>query len=399
MKMSNEQITVSIIMPIYNGEKYLATALDDLINQTFDNFEIICVNDGSTDESSEIINHYASKDSRIIRIDQENRGVAAARNAGIDQARGRYIVFCDDDDLFSPCMLEKMVAAMNEYDADICIPNGYKLDMADSERVVEFDFVNKKFLPEQMCFSPQEAGRFLLNFPTFFIYKMYRTSFVRENDMHFDAKRAEEDALFFTQALLLARRIVVILDRLFYYRVNDGASVSDEIFKDSILAGYESMLTVKSMLQEYGIYDDPDFHQSYVNRALTKTMDYRSRTKDFRSLSTLFNKLVNENGLEEMDLLGHEPDYYYNQQHYQELQALASSEDAEEYLFYLFDTSRNNLVLEKRRNRDLKAKVAEQKKQLVKKTQEYKDFRARAIPINPQLKKVLRKLRHPFSKR
>lgn len=100
-----------------------------------------------------------------------------------------------------------------------------------------------------------------------------------------------------------------------------------------------------------------------------------------------------------MDLLGHEPDYYYNLQHYQELQALASSEDAEEYLFYLFDTSRNNLVLEKRRNRDLKAKVAEQKKQLAKKTQEYKDFRARAIPINPQLKKALRKLRHPFSKR
>lgn len=81
-----------------------------------------------------------------------------------------------------------------------------------------------------------------------------------------------------------------------------------------------------------------------------------------------------------MDLLGHEPDYYYNQQHYQELQALASSEDAEEYLFYLFDASRNNLILEKRRNRDLKAKVAEQKKQLAKKTQSTKIFERGRYP-------------------
>ena len=296
-------------------------------------------------------------------------------------------------------MLEAMVGTMERNNADICIPNGYKLDMADNERVVDFNFINTKFLPEEECFSPLDAGKYLLNFPTFFIYKMYRLSFVREHGIFFDARRAEEDALFFTQALLLSERITVVKDRLFYYRVNAGDSVSDLIYQQDILAGYESMLTVKALMMEYGMYEDAAFHQSYVNRALTKTMDYRSRTKNFESLSTLFGKLVLEDGLSDMDLLGHEPDYYYNQQHYQELQALASSKDAEEYLFCLFDTSRNNLVLEKRRNRDLKAKVAEQKKQLAKKTQEYKDFRARAIPINPQLKKVLRKLRHPFSKR
>ena len=296
-------------------------------------------------------------------------------------------------------MLEAMVGTMERNNADICIPNGYKLDMADNERVVDFNFINTKFLPEKECFSPRDAGKYLLNFPTFFIYKMYRLSFVREHGIFFDARRAEEDALFFTQALLLSERITVVKDRLFYYRVNAGDSVSDLIYQQDILAGYESMLTVKALMMEYGMYEDAAFHQSYVNRALTKTMDYRSRTKNFESLSTLFGKLVLEDGLNDMDLLGHKPDYYYNQQHYQELQALASSKDAEGYLFYLFDTSRNNLVLEKRRNRDLKAKVAEQKKQLAKKTREYKDFRARAIPINPQLKRALRKLRHPFRKR
>lgn len=103
--------------------------------------------------------------------------------------------------------------------------------------------------------------------------------------------------------------------------MNAGDSVSDLIYKQDILAGYESMLTVKVLMMEYGMYEDAAFHQSYVNRALTKTMDYRSRTKNFESLSTLFGKLVLEDGLNDMDLLGHEPDYYYNQQHYQELQA------------------------------------------------------------------------------
>lgn len=87
------------------------------------------------------------------------------------------------------------------------------------------------------------------------------------------------------QALLLSERITVVKDRLFYYRVNAGDSVSDLIYKQDILAGYESMLTVKVLMMEYGMYEDAAFHQSYVNRALTKTMDYRSRTKNFESLS------------------------------------------------------------------------------------------------------------------
>lgn len=397
--MSSDQTTVSVIMPIYNGEKHLAETLDDIVSQSLADFEIICVNDGSTDLSESIVKEYAEKDSRVKIINQANAGVASARNTGIENARGRYIMFCDDDDLFAPNMLETMVGAMEKNSADICIPNGYKLDMADNKRVVDFNFINTKFLPEKECFSPRDAGKYLLNFPTFFIYKMYRLSFIKEHGIFFDARRAEEDALFFTQALLLSERITVVRDRLFYYRVNAGDSVSDLIYQQDILAGYESMLTVKALMMEYGMYEDAAFHQSYVNRALTKTMDYRSRTKNFESLSTLFDKLVLEDGLNDMDLLGHDADYYYNQQHYQELQALASSEDAEEYLFYLFDTSRNNLVLEKRRNRDLKTKVSEQKRQLAKKIQEYKDLRAATIPINPKVKRALRKLGRAFRKK
>ena len=134
--MEKEPI-VSIVVPVYNGERYLRDSLDSLLAQTFRDFEIICVNDGSTDSSESIINEYLERDSHIRVVNQANAGVASARNTGIENAKGRYLMFCDDDDLFAPNMLKTMVDAMERNNADICIPNGYKLDMADNERVVD----------------------------------------------------------------------------------------------------------------------------------------------------------------------------------------------------------------------------------------------------------------------
>lgn len=353
---------VSLVMPVYNGEDYIREAIDSILTQTLQDFELICVDDGSTDGTSSILDTYKAEDERIRVVRQENAGVSAARNMGLANAQGKYVLFCDDDDLFDSCMLEKMVAKMDRFAADICIPNGYKLDASDDNRVMKSRFINLEFIPNQDCFTPEEAGKYLLNFPTFYIYKMYRRAFLEENGILFGAQRAEEDALFFTKALLLAQRITVLKDRVFYYRINTGTSVSDFIFENDILAGYESMLLVKGIMQRSGMYDDPDFHQSFVNRALTKTMNYRGRTKDFASLKTLFDKLVLDEGLLEMDLLGHDADYFYNESHYRELMVMANCSNADEYLFYLYDTSRNALRMAKREVGDLKREVKRMKK-------------------------------------
>lgn len=99
-----EKITpkVSIIVPVYNVENYLRKCLDSLINQTLKNIEIICINDGSTDNSLSILEEYASKDERIIVINQENAGVSSARNRGLEIATGEYIAFVDADDSVTP---------------------------------------------------------------------------------------------------------------------------------------------------------------------------------------------------------------------------------------------------------------------------------------------------------
>ena len=106
-----ENIKVSVILPVYNGETYLSECLDAILGQTLKEIEVICVNDGSTDRSPEILREYAARDSRIRVIDQENTGAGAARNNGMAQARGEYLSFLDADDFFEPQMLEARTKA------------------------------------------------------------------------------------------------------------------------------------------------------------------------------------------------------------------------------------------------------------------------------------------------
>ena len=107
-------IDVSIIVPIFNKERFLKDCLDSLINQTYKNIEIICINDGSTDHSLDILRDYADKDDRLIIISQENKGAGNARNTGIKIATGRYLQFLDADDFFELDMLEDMIKQADE---------------------------------------------------------------------------------------------------------------------------------------------------------------------------------------------------------------------------------------------------------------------------------------------
>jgi len=114
---------ISIIIPIYNSEKYLSRCLETVINQTYSKLEIILVNDGSRDKSLDICKHYQSKDSRIIIIDKINEGVSVARNTGIEAATGKYIGFVDADDWIEPSMYESMLNNIEQYKCNIAFCN------------------------------------------------------------------------------------------------------------------------------------------------------------------------------------------------------------------------------------------------------------------------------------
>ena len=116
---------VSVIVPVYNVSEYLGQCLDSILLQTLQDIEVICVNDGSTDDSLDILQGYAMFDERLKIISQENAGAGAARNNGIKHATGEYIICLDSDDFFEPDMLEKMVAKAEEDGSDVVVCDFY----------------------------------------------------------------------------------------------------------------------------------------------------------------------------------------------------------------------------------------------------------------------------------
>lgn len=116
----NKVPVISVIMPVYNAEKYLGEAIQSILDQTFRDLEFIIINDGSTDKSLNIINGYARKDDRVVVIDRENRGIVATLNEGIESAKGKYIARMDADDISLPIRLEKQLELMGKENLDIC---------------------------------------------------------------------------------------------------------------------------------------------------------------------------------------------------------------------------------------------------------------------------------------
>ena len=134
---------ISVIIPVYNVEAYLEQCLDSVINNTYKNLEIICVNDGSPDNSQSILERYAAQDDRIKVIVQQNMGLSAARNSGLRVAMGQYVAFVDSDDVVSPVLYEKLVWALEKYDADI-VATGYthELNQVMYSRSVDLDRIH-----------------------------------------------------------------------------------------------------------------------------------------------------------------------------------------------------------------------------------------------------------------
>lgn len=146
---------LSIIVPIYNVEPYLSRCIDSILEQTYNDFELILINDGSPDRCAEIMEEYAKKDQRIVTIYQENKGVSAARNAGLKIAQGKYIGFVDPDDYIDQQCYEKMILALENVDADIACCNWDFLDihgktrghlMSDmNDNMTQIEFVSRLF--------------------------------------------------------------------------------------------------------------------------------------------------------------------------------------------------------------------------------------------------------------
>lgn len=249
---------VSVIIPVYNAEKYLRECLDSVVNQTLRDIEIICVDDGSTDSSPAVLAEYASRDSRVRVLTQENRYAGAARNAGMKIARGDYLSFLDADDVFDPDMLRKMFLDADARDADVVICRADRFSDSLEARTPVPWTVRPELLdvPATTVFSYKNFCRDAFTFCIGWTWdKLFSRRFIEEQGLSFSETRSTNDAYFTFLAVIFARRISFV-DRVFVHQRVHADSLSRTREKDPLCYWQVVRDMKRAILARPGLWDE-----------------------------------------------------------------------------------------------------------------------------------------------
>lgn len=218
---------ISVIVPVYNASKYIRRCLDSLLSQSFFDIEIVVINDGSTDESLSIIKGYVDADRRVRAINQRNLGLGAARNRGINEARGLYLSFVDADDLAEPHMLESLYRALKEFDADISLCQLQRVSLGEEGKRRVLGELGFSALPLRknvihVAITGLEALQLQLDMISTVMGsacgKLIRRELFNNSDILFpEQHRFSEDAVTIAQLYLHARKVVLVRENLYEY--------------------------------------------------------------------------------------------------------------------------------------------------------------------------------------
>ena len=230
---------VTVIIPVYNAEKFLEECLNSIINQTLSDIEIIIVNDGSTDSSAEICKKYTEKDNRIKYIEKDNSGKGETCNVAMDIATGEYLSFIDADDYIKRDMMEALYKKANEYDADIVKAEWYRNSYK----------INSMVLDKQLNEFPQNRIITLKEYPDLLIVQptlwsgIYKTEFINRNNIRYlETPGAFQDVAFTHKVFYFAQSIVLLPEPYVYYRIdNDTSSVHSGSNSAIIFYEYEEI--------------------------------------------------------------------------------------------------------------------------------------------------------------
>lgn len=247
-------VEVSIIVPVYNVEEYLEECMDSLCNQTFEDIEIICINDGSSDNSLEILEKYAENDDRISIYSQENKGLSASRNVGMKKVNGKYVYFMDSDDVLELNAMEVLHDLAEEKALDLIIFKMINFYDGTGERF-ESEYYNMEFLKESVgedVFSYDDVKEDIVKIVANAQSKLYKADLIR--DMEFKEGCIFEDNPFLIEVILKAERIYFLNEFLYLKRVRKDSitSSNDERFVDIIPIAN----TIIDLTKKYGRYDE-----------------------------------------------------------------------------------------------------------------------------------------------
>lgn len=278
---------VSVIIPVYNVEAYLRECLDSVINQTLKEIEIICVDDGSTDSSLEILKEYAKKDNRISVLTQENLHAGVARNAGLAVAKGEYLSFLDSDDFFELDMLKETYNKVKSDSTDVCIFSAIMLDYKENE---------KKEMP-WLCKSKKEIINmkdikdkiFDITSPNCW-NKIFKKDIINCYNLRFQSLINANDVYFSYMAVVVSKKISILNKKFINYRYNTGKQITSGLSQNSALNIYYALAKLKKQILE--LKGDEFLSKTFYNMCVCAlTYQRKQNVQSFEKEIETFEKL------------------------------------------------------------------------------------------------------------
>lgn len=305
---------VSVIIPIYNAAEFLEECLDSVLAQTLTDIEVICVNDGSPDNSLDILREYEKKDSRVKVIDQENQGAGAARNHGMAVARGEYLSFLDSDDFFDKDMLKEAYEAAHACEADVCV---FAADLFNHTTKTYRDCTwafRKHLFPDRNPFSPLDEDvrdnifRMFNGWPW---DKLFRREFVERIGLQYQNLRTTNDMFFVFIGLARAKKVITV-DKILAHQREEVKTSLSRTREKSWNCFYTALLAMQEELKKRRLYDR--LERAFVNWALNFSL-WQLNTMQGEVFPKTYNLLKKE-GFEQFDITRHDRSYFYSQKEY-----------------------------------------------------------------------------------
>lgn len=268
---------VSVIIPVYNSEKYISKCIESVLNQTFQDFEIIVINDGSKDNSQSILENYKQKYSeKIVLVKQQNMGVSKTRNKAIEMARGEYIMFIDNDDYIDKDYIENFVKEIENGNYDVVL-GGYKRPNEEGKIIKELKL------------SQEEWSKFMIFAPW---ARIYKKNYLIKNDIKFLPVNIGEDVYFNIQAMLLSDKIKII-DYIGYNWFFNTKSVSNTTQKNiKNLQVYELLNNCYEVLNQKKILEKHyEIVEMYFIRYIVWFLLFSTKKVDSKTIKTEYDKI------------------------------------------------------------------------------------------------------------
>lgn len=339
MQLFRSAPCVSVVIPVYNAKRYLEACVQSLEEQSLRSFELICVDDGSTDGSAELLGTLAKRYENLRILSLEHAGVSAARNAGIEDAVGTYLLFVDADDTVDRQLLELAVQKADACSADMTI-FGFDEFYGKSDTYVPREICGNNDLFER-SFNLSEMSCLTTELTTPNVWRiLYRRSLLTESGIRFhEDLHAAEDLAFIYETLFLARRITLMEQRLYHYRRDGGGSITHGERGDTCL---RSLAYVRAFGESHGLFDDVHIKRQLVNLVLDTiwySLDTAHSRQEFDRIYTEYQRewqdyICNSKDLIDGDYLGGRYRRFFD---------ATQGADAEDYLFYLLADKRDEI--------------------------------------------------------